>query len=377
MIRIAAAGLALQLAFGIVFAWGAVVPLVRASDHWPDVLLGAVFSATPAGYGLGTATGGWLADRLTPQRLCWAALGLLAAGFAVAFAAPGGLTFVLFYAFVALGLGGGLALTGAVGALASVLPGRAGAAGGLAGAAYAASAVVLAPVIGVLAPRLGWLGALRAVGMAALVASAVLVALMPDLPPGERRGGQAMQLAGSPAIRAGFLLALCGATFGSFAAVDLAGEAAARHVGAGLGTAAIAVFAGGNALGRLGAGLAADRWGRDPVLAAVFTLDLAAAATLFSGVGPVTALLAAAAAGGGLGGDAGSLSRAGADAAPDRPNSAFGLMFAGYTLGAFFGPILGALIAPPAAWLVTAAPAALGLAALGALAAGRLTSRPT
>ncbi len=107
-----AAGLALQLAFGIVFAWGAVVPLIRAQEHWPPVLLGAVFSATPAGYGIGTAIGGRLGERLPPRRLCWASLGLLWAGFAVAFTLPGGLTFVVAYAFLALGVGGGVALTG-------------------------------------------------------------------------------------------------------------------------------------------------------------------------------------------------------------------------------------------------------------------------
>ena len=49
-----AAGLALQMAFGLVFAWGEVAPYVRAVDHWPPWLLGAVFSGTPLGYGTGT-----------------------------------------------------------------------------------------------------------------------------------------------------------------------------------------------------------------------------------------------------------------------------------------------------------------------------------
>ncbi|HKF75517.1 MAG TPA: MFS transporter [Candidatus Dormibacteraeota bacterium] len=367
VVRVVAAGLAVQLAFGMVFAWGAVVPQVRATEHWPAVLLGAVFSATPAGYGLGTTIGGRLADRLPPRRLCWTALGLLTAGFAVAFAAPSGLTFVVGYGFVALGLGGGLALTGAVGALAQVLPGRAGAAGGLASAAYAGSAVFLAPLLGALAPRLGWIEALRTVGLALAIVSAALVALMPALPPGAPRPRAAVQpgrLLRNRAIQAGFLLALCGATFGAFAAVELTGEVTARHLGAALAAASLGVFAAGNAGGRLAAGLAADRLGPSRVLACVFAVELAAALALFVGVGPVTALAVALAAGSAVGADAGSLSRLGADAAPDRPHSAFGLVFAGFTAGAFLGPIAGALVAPPAGWLAAAVPAGAGLAIL-------------
>jgi MFS family permease len=351
----------------MVFAWGAVVPEVRATAHWPAVLLGAVFSATPAGYGLGTTIGGRLADRLPPRRLCWTALGLLTAGFAVAFAAPSGLTFVLCYGFVALGLGGGLALTGAVGALAQVLPGRPGAAGGLASAAYAASAVFLAPLLGALAPRVGWIGALRGVGLALAIVSAALVALMPTLPAGVARAravGRPGGLLRNGAIRAGFLLALCGATFGAFAAVELTGEVIAQHLGAGLAAAALGIFAAGNAAGRLAAGLAADRLGPTRVLACVFAVELAAALVLFAGVGRVTALAVALAAGAALGADAGSLSRLGADVAPDRPHSAFGVVFAGFTAGAFLGPIAGALVAPPAGWLAAAAPAGAGLAML-------------
>jgi MFS family permease len=343
-----AAGLSLQVAFGLVFAWGAVVPLVRAQAHWPDLLLGAVFSATPLGYGIGTAVGGRLADRVPPRRLCWAALGLLAVGFAVTFSAPGGLTFVAAYGAVGLGLGGGVALTGAVAALAREVPGRAGAVGGLVSATYAASAIFQAPVLTALAPRLGWLGALEAVGAGAGLAAAAGLLLMPAVPAGTLGGGPAMRV--TPAVGMGALLALCGAAFGGFAAVNLPG--------------AVALFAAGNAGGRLLGGLIADRLGVRRVLAGVFALELAAAAALFGGVGAPVAGLAALAAGLAFGGDAGGLSRVGADAMPDRPNAAFGLVFAGFTVGTFSGPIAGALVGRPTAWLALAAPPAAGLALL-------------
>jgi MFS family permease len=196
-----ASALPLQLAFGIVFAWGVVTPLVRAHDHWPALLAGAVFSATPLGFGIGTVIGGRLADRIPPRRLCWASLGLLAAGFALAFAAPSGLTFIVGYAGVALGVGGGVALTGAVAALAQVLPGRAGMAGGLASATYAASAVFQAPLISVLAPRLGWLAALEVAGLGAAALAAALLPLMPALPARRAGSGAARACCSRPRSR--------------------------------------------------------------------------------------------------------------------------------------------------------------------------------
>ena len=372
--RLLAAGLAPQLAFGIVFAWGAVVPLVRAQEHWPALLLGAVFSATPVGYGIGTVVGGRLADRMPPRRLCWASLVILAAGFAVAFAAPSGLTFVVAYAGVALGLGGGVSLTGGVAAVARALPNRAGTVGGLASAVYAGSAVFQAPLISALAPRMGWLRALETVGVAMALIAAALLLLMPPLPARRRDLRPARSPLVAPAVWTGALLALCGATFGAFAIVELPGEVAARRLGPGLIGIAAAALAAGNAAGRLLGGLGADRVGVAGVVAAVFVIELAAGLLLFAGAGTVLLLLAALGAGLALGADAGVLSRVGADAAPHRPNAAFGLVFAGFTAGAFAGPLLGALVGPPLGWLAAAAPAALGLGLLAVrsrLSAGR------
>ncbi|HSR25203.1 MAG TPA: MFS transporter [Candidatus Eisenbacteria bacterium] len=357
------------------FAWGAVVPLVRAQEHWPALLLGAVFSATPVGYGIGTVVGGRLADRMPPRRLCWASLAFLAAGFAVAFAAPSGLTFVVAYAGVALGLGGGVSLTGGVAALARALPDRAGTVGGLASAVYAGSAVFQAPLISALAPRMGWLRALEAVGVAMALIAAALLLLMPPLParhPDLRPAARSPLVA--PAVWTGALLALCGATFGALAIVELPGEVAARRLGPALIGIAAAALAAGNAAGRLLGGLGADRVGVAGVVAAVFVIELAAGLLLFAGAGTVLLLLAALGTGLALGADAGVLSRVGADAAPHRPNAAFGLVFAGFTTGAFAGPLLGALVGLPPGWLAGAAPAAVGLGLLAVrsrLSAGR------
>ena len=358
------AGLALQLAFGIVFAWGAVVPLVRAHEHWPPLLLGAVFAGTPAGYGIGTAVGGRLADRLSPRLLCWASLGLLAAGFGLAFIAPSGLTFVAAYAFLGLGVGGGVGMAGSVAAMARVLPHARGSVGGVASAVYASSAVFQAPLIGALAPHAGWLGALRTVGSCMAILAAGLLTLMPSLPaagacrPEATRAG----LLRSRGVWRGFLLALCASPFGAFAAVNL---------GTVLAAAAVALFGVGNAMGRLTAGVAADRVGVTRVMLLVLIVQLFAALVLFLRIGPTVGLVAALAAGLALGGTAGSLARAGADAVPERPNSAFGLVFTGFTAGSLLGPLAGAMIEPPDAWLIMATPAVVGLALLLAFSGDR------
>lgn len=351
------AGLALQLAFGIAFAWGAVVPLVRAQEHWPPLLLGAVFAGTPAGYGIGTAVGGRLADRLSPRRLCWASLGLLAAGFGPAFVAPSGLTFVAAYAFLGLGVGGGVGIAGSVAAMARVLPTARGSVGGLASAVYALSAVFQAPLIAALAPHIGWLNALRTVGLGGAIVAAGLLTLMPPLPAlgAPRERGDRASLLRNRGIWRGLLLAFCASPFGAFAAVNL---------GTVLAAASVAVFGAGNAVGRLTAGVAADRVGVTRVMLSVLTVELVAAIALFLGIGLTGGLIAALAAGLALGGTAGSLARGGADAAPDRPNAAFGLVFTGFTAGSLLGPLAGAMIDLPGAWLIMATPAVAGLALL-------------
>jgi MFS transporter, OFA family, oxalate/formate antiporter len=367
--RVLAAGLALQLAFGLVFAWGEVVPYIRAADHWPPVLLGAVFSGTPLGYGSGALIGGRLADRMPPRRLCWAGLVLLCLGFAVAFTFPSGLTFVAFYAFLGLGVGGGVAVTGAVAALIQAFPGRAGTMGGAVTAAYAASAIVQAPLLGALLSRLDWLSALRIVGVGSLLPAVALLLLMPSLPAPARDFAGAVtpalaELLRRPALWTACVLVFCGATLGPYAAVALAGEALAHHQGAALATAAVVLFAASNAASRFTAGVGSDLFGVDRVVLAVLLLELAAALLLATGITPIAIVGAALAAGASLGGSNGAMTRMAVEAAPEAPNSAFGVIFAAFALGAVLGPLAGALTGGPRAWLTVGAPALAGLIVL-------------
>ena len=375
------AGWALQPAFGLVFAWGVAVPFVRAQEHWPAVLLGAVFSATPLGYGTGTLLGGRLADRLPPRRLCWAGLGLLALGFGIAFLLPGGFTFVVFYAAVALGLGGGVAMTGAVAAAVQVHPRHAGGVGGALTAAYAAGAIFEAPLVALLAPRLGWLGALRLVGVAVALVAALGLLLMPDVRKGKLPhdaplpAGQ-LQLLRRPLIWSGSLMILLSAMLGPFLAVNLVADASLHGLARWLGTAGLVGFSIGNTLSRLAAGLASDRLGVDRVVLVVLGLDLVAALLLWSSSTALTILVAGVAGGTALGSAAGVLSRMAHDSAPDAPNSALGVLFAGYAAGAVLGPLLGAVVGGSAAWLAVGAPALGGLVVLAGRRALRPSGRP-
>jgi len=365
--RVLLSALPIQLAFGLVYAWGAVAPFVVRDQHWSPLLVSAVFSATPIGYGVGIVLGGRLADRLPPRRLCWTGFGLLAAGFAVALTAPSGPTFIVFYAMLGLGLGGGISLAGSIAAARYALPGRAGTAGGLATGVYAVGAPLVVPIVSLLAAAIGWVDALRILCAALLTLGAVTLALMPALPRPSRLDSDpghpgARRLLARPRLWTAILLQVCATPLGAYAFVNTATYARGLALAAVVATAAITAVGVGNAVGRIGGGILSDRIGVDRVMLAVLIVDAIAAVVMFRG--PVAPALVAAAlvAGIGFGAPAGALGRLAQDAAPDAPNSAFGLIFTGFAAGAGGGSILGAAIGGRLAWLAMGGLAVVGLA---------------
>jgi len=358
--------LPLQFAFGLVYCWGALAPFVEHELHWPALLIGAVFSATPVGYGVGIVAGGRLADRVPPRRLCWAGLGLLTAAGSIALAAPGGVAFVLLYSMLGLGVGGGLALAGALAAVRHALPDRAGTASGLVTGAYALAAPIQVPVISALAAGLGWLAALRLMAAAMVATAALLLAMVPPVPrPSLHREAATghpplRRLLARPRLLSAVLLELFATPLGAYAFVNAAAYARDLRLAALLVTVAITAVAAGNAAGRLAGGVAADRAGVDRVMLLALLLDLAAAAVLWQH--PAAATVAGALlAGIGFGVPAGVIGRLAEDAAPDAPNSAFGLIFAGFAAGTGGGSLLGAAIGGSPAYLVLGLPALAGL----------------
>lgn len=349
---------------------------MRAAEHWPDALIGAVFSATPLGYGTATILGGRLADRMPPRRLCWAAVALLATGFAIAFLRPSPWTFVGAYAFLALGLGGGIALTGALGASAQAFPRHVGAFGGLLTGTYALGAMVQVPVVQWLAGGHFWLDALRIVGGALFLLALAAALLMPSLPapPAAHDRASLRSVLSRPPILAGMLFEAMAPPVGAYAFVNAGLYSLGLGLGGALAAVALIGVAVGNTVGRLGAGVLADRLGTDRVLAAICACELLAGLLAATGAAPLV-VLGAAGCGLALGGAAGVMARMAADAAPDASHSAFGLLFGGYAVGALAGPLLGAAIgrgSPP--WALLGLLALPGAAAL--LARRRVTPRP-
>lgn len=344
--RVLTGALVLQFSLGLVYVWGAVAPYVRAHDHWSPLVIGSVWSAGPAGYGLGMVVAGRFADRLPPRRICWASLALAACGLGVAFALPGSVTFPVFYSGVGLGVGGGVGMAGSIAAGVQALPRRVGMVGGLATGAYALAALVQVPIASRLAPVVGWTDTLRILGSALVVLAALALLLMPALPvPRLASAGRPIEtplrLFARPLVWTAVLAELGAAPIGADAFVNLVSYARGLGIAAVLATAALTVVAAGNAAGRLAGGSAADRFGVERVMLVVLLCNVAAALLLWH-VTPATLVAASLAAGVGFGGAAGILSRLGARAAPEAPSSAFGLIFVGYAAGAFAGPLVSA-----------------------------------
>lgn len=350
------------------FAWGAAAPDVRAHANWPEPLIGAVFSATPLGYGTAAVLGGRLADRLPPKPLCALAVLLLFAGFTVAFVWPSPLTFIVAYSFVGLGLGGGLALTAAVGAGVQAFPERVGSVGGALTAMYAMGAVLTVPVVARLVILAGWLDALRLVGSALALVALAAVLLLPSLPAPPRTTGDdhvpVGELIRRPSVWTGFLLAATATPLGSYAFVNAGQFALAHGAGAAVAGATLVGIAIGNTAGRVVAGLLADRRGAATVLLIVGIAELVSGPLVASAALPAL-VLGAFGAGCAMGAGAGALTRMAADAAPDAPHSTFGILFAGYAAGALTGPLVGPLVGRGAMpWIGLSMAGLVGLAVL-------------
>jgi predicted MFS family arabinose efflux permease len=365
-LRILVGALPLQFAFGVVYSWGAVAPFVERQERWPAVLIAAVFSATPVGYGTGIVVGGRLADRLPPRRLCWTGAGLLAIAMAVALSFPSGATFIVLYSMLGLGFGGGIALAGSVAAARHAIPNRPGGAGGLVTGAYAVAAPVQVPIVSSLSQLYGWLPALRLMGTAMLGLGALTLAFMPPVPRPrhhvEAGHPPALNVARRARVWTGFLVEACATPLGAYAFVAAATYTRSIGLAAAVATAAITAVAVGNAGGRVIGGAASDRLGVDRVMLMVLLLDLAAGITLFLTSIPALAVAASLLAGIGFGAPAGVIGRIAQDAAPDAPNTAFGLVFTGFGLGAGSGSLLGAAVGGRDAWPVLATLPLLGLA---------------
>jgi MFS transporter, OFA family, oxalate/formate antiporter len=371
-VRVVIPALILQFAFGMVYVWGAVAPYVRLQNHWSPLLISAVFSAGPFGYGTGILIGGRLADHYPPRRLCWAGVALMVIGFTVAFLIPNGITLVIFYSAIALGLGGSVTLAGGLAAGTYTLPTRVGFIGGALTGSYGLAAIIQVPIVSYLASTIGWLNALRIVGTSMTALAVCMVALMPPIPRPQRTQEGAgsiplLKLVARELIWTGFLLEAVASPLGSYAFVAIASYVRGLPLALWVATTAVIAVATGNAIGRIFSGTASDRFGVTPVFLVILTTNVLAAILLQFPVNAATVLFAALAAGISFGGPAGLLSRLASVSAPDAPNSTFGLLFVGYACGVFYGPFLGVAVGGNArSWLVLGSLAGIGLLIIAA-----------
>ncbi len=379
VMRVAVPGVLIQFAFGLSFVWGAVAPAVSASAHWSSLALGAVFSAVPLGYAAGVAVGGWLAERVSPRRLCLVALGVLAGSFMIAFSAPSTVSFVICYSGLGLGVAGGIALAGTLAAASQLLGHRLGGLAGMLTAAYAGAAIVEAPIASGMLHVLGWLDVLRILGGFDVLMVALALRWLPGLGAAGGARAEPSDVSAWALLRSrGLILAgaieVLGTPVGAYALAHLA--VLAKQGGASGAVVALTIPAAaiGNTAGRLLSGAASDRFGANgPLLVVLGAAALAAAGLaalpLTTVVVPLGML-----AGIGFGGPAGLASRLARDSAPHAPHAAFGLVYSAFAFGAFLGPIIGPPVGGgPRAWALLG-----GLAAVAfLLAVFRLGRRQT
>ena len=368
-LRVALATLALQAAIGVSYTWGALAPFALSQTHWTSLQVAAMFSATPAGYGFGIVVAGRLADLEPPRRLLRIGYAIFAAGLLGAFLFPNPYTLIVLYAGIGVGFAGGFTLAAGLAALRQAFPQRVGTLGGIQAAVFAGSALALVPMVTYLAPRYGWVSALGVTGAVLAVLSGLAVLQMPHLPRprhhDERAHPPLLAVAAQPLVWSAFLIELTATPLGSYSFVHVGLEASRFGVAAWIVSAVVSAFIAGNGSGRLIGGAATDRWGVHAVVGGLFVSSLLGAALLYFGSAPVPIFLGSLLAGVGFGAPAGILPRLSAEAMPSAPNTASGLIFTGYTTGAFAGPLLGELISPaPTGWLEMAVLPIAGLLVL-------------
>jgi len=353
-----------QFAFGLSYTWIALSPHAQ-QEGWSPVVVGAIFALTPLSSAITLLVGSRLPTILPLRRLCWVGVSLLVAGLAVAFLFPNEFTFLVFFAMLALGVGYGITLLASLAAIAQVFPGRIGTAEGMLTAAYSFAAIAEVPVIGLLIPGHAWIDALRIAGTIVTVLAVIALTFMPSLPPSHEDAPGEMvplHLLKRPRLGTTVLLVVSVAPLGTYATSQVG--IYAQHLGltAVIATAAVVVVALGNTLGRLIGGMASDYFGVNRVLLVIVLMDVLAGVTLWrASIAPVL-LVASSVVGLACGGLIGVVPPLAKDAAPRTFNTASSLLFAGFALGGFLGPLIGSGLGGGAtAWLVLGVLTLIGL----------------
>ena len=219
-IRVVIATLVPQFAFGLGFVWIGIAPAAMRQSHWSPLVIEAIYALTPLSSSLTFLFSGRLVTRVSPRTLSWLGVGLLAGGQIIAFLFPNEVTFLLFYATLALGVGYGFALVASLAALTRTFPKRIGTAGGALSAAYGLAAVAEIPLIGALTLTTSWITALRIVGTSVTLLAVVALLFLPTIPPSQERaagGVLPFRLLKHPRVATAVLLEILAVPLGSYA----------------------------------------------------------------------------------------------------------------------------------------------------------------
>jgi MFS transporter, OFA family, oxalate/formate antiporter len=331
-------------------------------------VINAIYALTPLSSALTLLASGWLTRISSPTILCKVGVGLFALGLGVALVWPSPLTFLVFFAILALGVGFGVNLAGALVLIAQTFPRRIGTVGGMLTASYAVSAVIEVPLISRLIVGHTWLPALSIVGVIVTIIALIAVLLLPKSTPTVKReaakGSPLTVFRRAPLLLPALLVTILVSPLGTYATSQIG--IYAQNVGLGLAMATIAVVstAVGNTIGRLVSGVLSDLVGAYRVLFLTVVIDAVAGTVLWRATDAPLLVLASTMVGLTCGGLIGSIPRLAHEAVPTPTDlsATVGVLFAGISFGDFLGTLIGSgLGGRTLAWLVLGLLALLGL----------------
>lgn len=304
-------------------------------------------------------SGGWFNDRFGPKTVLLIGgvmfgMGMFLSGFATSVG----------YLICSYGLLGGLGLGMAYGCNISCcvkfFPDKRGLIGGITTAVYGLSSVILPPIVTTIVQKSSAPFAFKAVGIIfiiIMILCSLIVEKCPDnfvpagwTPPAQKNNTVTVinydwkYMLKSPVFYSMLFLLMCGAFCGMMI-ISQASSVAASMIGMGTASAslAVSVLALFNAGGRLLAGTLSDRIGRINTLTLACVLSIAGLIFLtFSGIGTyVTFYIGIAFVGFCFGAFMGVYPGFTADQFGPRNNSVnYGIMFIGFALAGFFGPMI-------------------------------------
>lgn len=366
--RVIIATLFPQFAFGLGFVWIGIAPYAMQQSHWSASVIEAIYALTPLSASLTFLISGRLVTKISPRTLSWLGVCLLTIGQTIAFLFPNELTFLIFYAVIALGIGYGLALVASLAALAQTFPRRIGTAGGALSAAYGLAAVAEIPLISYLTLANSWITALSIAGTGVTILAVMALLFMPAISPSPERttgGILSLNLLKRPRVGTAVLLEILAVPLGSYALSQVGISAQDLRLVAAFGTAAVMLAAITNTLGRFVSGLLSDHMNVNAVMLVIILLDAAGGFLLWRTTDAPLLLVASGMIGLACGGLSGAVPRLAQDAFPDAFNASSGLLYAAFALGSFTGPLLGSTFGGgKTAWFVLGSISATALIVL-------------